>query len=74
MLDFVADLEVFKSTFPIEDVGIAVATATTLVGLSLPDDARMDEEMAANTSNLDDRFAWRSDLIVLIPLAKLDII
>lgn len=61
----VADLiMVVKSLFSIENVEVAVTTATTLVGLSLPDDARsMDEEMTAITFDLDDRFAWRLDLI-----------
>lgn len=68
---------VVKSLLPIEDVDVAVTTATTLVGLSLPDDARsMYEEISAITFDLDDRFAWRLDLIgfFLIPLAKLDTI
>lgn len=68
---------VVKSLLPIEYVDVAVTTATKLMGLSLPDDARsMDEEWTTITFDLDDRFAWRLDLIDLffIPLAKLDII
>lgn len=70
VLDLVADLMVVKSLFSIEDVGVAVTTATTLVGLSLPDNARMDEEMAANTFDLDDRFARRLDLIVFNSISE----
>lgn len=66
VLVLVADLiMVVKSLLPIENVDVAVTTATTLVGLSLPDNARsMDEEMTAIIFDLDDRFAWRLDLIV----------
>jgi len=65
VLVLVADLIMaVKSLLPIEDVDVAVTTGTTLVGLSLPDDARsMDEEVTTITFDLDNRFAWRSGLI-----------
>lgn len=67
--DLAADLKVVKSLFPIEDVDVAVTTATTVVGLSLPEDARADEEMTASAFDLDETLAWR-----LYPLACLDAI
>lgn len=73
VLDLAADL-VVKSLFPIEDVDLAVTTAITLVEFSLLEDARIDEERAANTFEVDETFAWRLDLLVLMPLAKLKII
>lgn len=55
---------VVESLLTIGGVGVAVSTATTMVGLSLPDDARnTDEEISAIKFDLDDRFAWRLDLI-----------
>lgn len=61
----VADLIVaVESLLTIGDVDVAVSRATTLVGLPLPDDARnTDEEMTAIKFDVDDRFAWRLDLI-----------
>lgn len=71
--DLAADLKVVKSLFPIEDVDVAVTTATTAVGLSLPEDARVDEEMTASVFDLDETLAWRLYLLVWMPLARLDI-
>lgn len=71
VLDLAADLEVVKFLFPIEDVDVTVTTATALVELSLPEDARVDGEVTFNTFDLDETFAWRFDLLYLMPLAKL---
>lgn len=49
-----ADLKVVKSPFPIEDVDVAVTIAATAVRLSLPEDARVDEEMTSSTFGLDE--------------------
>lgn len=48
------DLKVVKSPFPIEDVNVAVTIAATVVRLSLPEDARVDEEMTTSTFDLDE--------------------
>lgn len=49
-----ADLKVVKSPFPIEDVDVAVTIAATVVRLSLPEDARVDEEMTSSIFNPDE--------------------
>lgn len=49
-----ADLKVVKSPFPIEDVDVVVTIAATVVRLSLPEDARVDEEMTSSIFNLDE--------------------